>query len=267
MKWGRTTLVIVGALIVTALGIDAADSLGGVRGTLLSQVIGTEAKGACPAGMVEVDTIGSLTCVDAYEVSAGDGCPVPNPSQLLNSQRNVNAAECHAVSKAGALPWTFISRDQAMRICAKDGKRLPTSGEWYALSLGMTDVERACNVSSGKMSESGANASCVSGGVFDLVGNVWEWVSDDVTDGRYDGTALPGSGYVTAVDADGMASAIDAAPAELYEKDYFWSRTDGAYGIIRGGYYDSGTDAGLYAVHADTPPGSGSIGIGFRCVK
>ena len=64
-----------------------------------------------------------------------------------------------------------------------------------------------------------------------------------------------------------MATMVSDTPLDLFEKDYFWSHSDGAFGIIRGGYYDSGSDAGLYAVHADTPPTSAAIGIGFRCVQ
>ena len=96
---------------------------------------------------------------------------------------------------------------------------------------------------------------------------MWEWVSDDVINGSYNNAQLPASGYVAQVDSTGMATVVQETPHDLFEKDYFWSRTEGAYGVIRGGYYDSGSDAGVYTVHADTPPTSTSIGIGFRCVK
>jgi len=92
-------------------------------------------------------------------------------------------------------------------------------------------------------------------------------VSDDVIDGMYNAAKLPESGYVTQVDSAGMATVANTEPQELFGKDYFWSRGEGAYGIIRGGYYDSGTDAGVYTVHADTLPTSASAGIGFRCIK
>ena len=267
MKWGRVILVIFGAVLVTALGIDASDTINGSKSTLLSQVI-SKSEGKCPSGMSIVENIPSLTCIDTYEVSTGVKCPVPDPEQMLATIRNYESKECVPESKANVLPWRFVTRDQAMQLCARVGKRIPTSEEWYALSLGMVDVENSCNVNSKSVSESGSKTSCVSPhGAYDLVGNVWEWVIDDVIDGAYKTTKLPESGYVAQIDSTGMATVGSAEPQELFGKDYFWSRSDGAYGIIRGGYYDSGTDAGVYTVHADTLPTSASAGIGSRCVK
>jgi formylglycine-generating enzyme required for sulfatase activity len=266
MKWGRTILIVVGALVITALGIDASDTLNGADGTLLSQVI--RSKSNCPTGMVSVEAVPGITCVDVYEVSTHPRCPVPVPSNTLESHKNVETAECAAVSEKDRLPWSFVTRDQALKLCARSGKRLPTSAEWYNLSLGMTDVEHSCNVGSRSLNETGRQSACVStSGAYDLVGNVWEWVSDDVIDGVYNGRALPQNGYVSQTDNAGVAIMTEAAEQELYGKDYFWSPQDGAFGMVRGGYYDSGSDAGIYAVHADTPTNAASIGIGFRCVK
>ncbi len=266
MKWGKIILVIFGAIVVTALGIDASDTLSGAKGTLLSQVI--QSGGACPDGMIEVEAVLGVTCVDAYETSTGGDCPVPNPGNMIESHKNVQTADCSGVSEAGKVPWSFVTRDQALQICARSGKRLPTSAEWYALSLGMTDVEHSCNVSSKSIAQTGSLATCASPqGAYDLVGNVWEWVSDDVIDGQYNNRQLPQTGYVSQIDNTGVAILTEEGEQELFSNDYFWAQTSGAYGMVRGGYYDSGTDAGLYAVHADTPTNAASIGIGFRCVK
>lgn len=267
MKWGKTIMVVVGALIVTALGIDAADTIGGAKGTLLSQVISGR-EGVCPSGMTEVNAIPNVTCVDTYETSVGSDCPVLVPEQIVATQQNLGESACKAESKAGALPWRFITRDQAMQMCARSGKRLPTSEEWYALSLGMAQVEKNCNVSSKNVSNAGAFTDChAPSGAYDLVGNVWEWVSDDVINGNYKNVPIPTTGYVAQVDSTGMATVVSQEPQDLFEKDYFWSRPNGAYGVIRGGYYDSGSDGGLYTVHADTPPTTAGAGIGFRCIK
>jgi len=267
MKWGRITLIIVGALIITALGIDAADTITGSRGTLLSQVIG-EKTGACPKGMVEVQNLPTLSCVDTYEVSTGATCPVSEPENMLSSLKNIETQACVPETKVDATPWRYITRDQAMQACARVGKRLPTSEEWYQLSLGMVGINESCNISSKNVSRTGAFSTCVSPhGAYDMVGNVWEWVSDDVIDGSYKEHTLPVSGYVAQVDETGMATVSSGEAQELFGNDYFWSRDSGAYGIIRGGYYDSGTDAGIYVVHADTLPTAASAGIGFRCVK
>lgn len=267
----KKTLVLVGivagALIVTALGIDAADTIGGAEGTLFSQVISSK-KGVCPLGMTEVSSVPNITCVDNYEASAKDTCPASVPEQMMATKQNLDTSTCIAESKKDATPWRFITRDQAMQMCARSGKRLPTSAEWYALSLGMANVESTCNVSQKSVSKTGAFTEChAPSGAYDLVGNVWEWVSDDVINGTYNTTPMPGTGFVTQVDANGMATMVSDTPNELFDADYFWSRADGAYGMIRGGYYDSGADGGIYTVHADTPPTTSGTGIGFRCVK
>ncbi len=267
MKWGRISMIIFGALVVTALGIDAADTLNGSKGTLLSQVISRN-EGVCPVGMSHVLNIPTLTCVDTFEVSTSEACPVKDPEQMQATQRNIEIKECISESKSEALPWRFVTREQAMQMCARSGKRIPTNEEWYALSLGMADVEQVCNIDTKRVLQTGSLKTCMSPhGAYDLVGNVWEWVSDDIIDGYYKSTKLPPSGYVAQVDGSGMATVSSGDPEELFGKDYFWSREAGAFGIIRGGYYDSGTDAGLYIVHADTVPTTASIGIGFRCVK
>lgn len=268
MKWGKTMAVILGAVIVTALGIDAADTMNGSSGTLLSQVIGGNESGSCGEGMAKVENIPGISCIDMFEATTGDGCPVASPETLLASLQNMETPACVPASRADTLPWRYITRDQAMQACARVGKRLPTSEEWYTLSLGLTAVHDSCNIASKTISKSGSHSACVTPhGAYDLVGNVWEWVSDDVIDGMYKAQKLPENGYVSQVDQGGMAIATAETEQELFGSDYFWARADGAYGVIRGGYYDSGKDGGLYTVHADTLPTTASAGIGFRCVK
>jgi hypothetical protein len=267
MKWARFIGVSMGALIITALGIDAADTMRGSQGTLLSQVINME-KGECSKGMISVSNIDTLTCVDAFEASTGDKCPVQTPENVLGSVQNLESSLCVPESSMQRPPWRFITREQAMRSCARVGKRLPTSAEWYALALGLSSIDASCNVNKGQVARTGEHDACVTPqGAYDLVGNVWEWVSDDIMSGKYRDSNLPDSGYVTQVDADGMAIATGNTEDPLFNADYFWSRSDGTFGVIRGGYYDSGSDAGIYSVHADTLPTTASPGIGFRCVK
>ena len=259
-------MIIIGAVTITAFGIDAADTLKGEGGTMLAQLAGKKVS-PCPVGMQSIDAAMTFTCADTYEVSAGNGCPHQRPQSTLDTVRNIQVTDCHGVSQEGSEPWRFVTRDQALQLCAREGKRLPTAAEWYTLALASAG-EAACNTNTSAVSPTGAFAACATPqGVYDLIGNVWEWVSDDVRDGTHNGATLPSSGYVAQVDSAGIATAIDAAPVELFNKDYFWARADGVYGMIRGGFYGSGDDAGLYSVHADALPSNASPGIGFRCVS
>lgn len=267
MKWLKVGAVIFGALVITALGIDAADTLSGSRATLLGQVISHDQNGSCPSGMVPVPMATTYKCIDAYEVSSADGCPNQNPGNELETKANIDDQNCKASSKENADAWRNITREQALTACMRAGKRLPQSEEWYLATVGTPDNPSSCNTDSGGVQKTGSNASCVSAvGAYDTIGNLWEWTSDDVIGGMYKGRALPQEGYVAQVDATGVAVLTSADPSELFYKDYLWSAPDGAFGVLRGGFYGSKSDAGVYAVHAKTAPTTSGAAIGFRCV-
>lgn len=269
MKWLKIGGVIFGALIVTALGIDAADTLTGSRSTLLGQLISSDAVLVCPKDMVEVQTASSFKCVDIYEASAGNKCPHQNPINEQETKENIESSECKTTSVSNVDAWRFITREQAQTVCMQAGKRLPNSDEWYVISVGTPDDTQKCNVLSNGVQKTAANSNCTSAvGVYDTIGNVWEWVSDDIINGQFQGRELPSSGYVTQVDSHGVATVTNSAHgSNLFYQDYLWSSKEGAYGMLRGGFYGSKSDAGVYAVHAQTLPTSAGTAIGFRCVK
>jgi formylglycine-generating enzyme required for sulfatase activity len=100
-----------------------------------------------------------------------------------------------------------------------------------------------------------------------MVGNVWEWVNETVSGKTYRDRPLPDEGYVYEADAGGIAITTQTdSGSELYGKDYFWSKSDGVFGMIRGGFYGSGDDAGLYTINASVPTNFATQGVGFRCV-
>ncbi len=268
MRWLKIGSVIFVAVAITALGIDAADTLSGSQSTLLAQLISVQKADVCPEGMVEVPMALSFSCVDVYEASASVQCPQSSPTNEFQTKENIDAPTCSAVSVENTEPWRFLSREQAVTACMRAGKRLPKSEEWYTAAVGTLDTAESCNTDTSSIVRTGTYKKCVSAvGAHDTVGNAWEWVSDDVISGTYQGRQVPSEGYISQVDAGGFATVTNISESELFYKDYFWSAADGVFAILRGGFYGSKFDAGIYAVHARTLPTAAGTAIGFRCVK
>ncbi len=266
MKFKSLFIIIVVSITLTTLGIGASDMLSGTSGSLLGQLIGSTPD-LCPDDMVPVTAALSFTCVDRYEVSAGPSCLHTNPASHIETLANLEQGTCQAVSTPGVSPWRFVTRAEAATVCALRGRRLPTAAEWYAFTLGTPPA--SCNVTTNVLYPTGKNMNCISlPGVVDAVGNVWEWVSDDIIDGVYNGHSVPQSGYVTQVDAGGVATVTNTTQADTqFGSDYFWSDINGAYGMIRGGFYGSQSDGGVYAIQGATKPTFSGGAIGFRCIQ
>jgi formylglycine-generating enzyme len=263
-RWVKGTMTVVGAIAFSTLGIFAADSLQGIQGGI-QNFAGAGKAGVCTEGMVPVKINAGVLCVDAYEGSPSPTCPHKELANVIQSEENINTAECYVASVKGALPWNYVSLPQAQRICAQAGKRLPTNEEWYHIALG-TNPD-ACSIHGSALNPTG-NESCVSTiGAYDVVGNVWEWVNENVVGNTFNGRALPQEGYVTSVDVSGIAITSGEQADDLYGKDYFWSKEEGVFGMIRGGFYGSNQDAGLYTTNASVPTSFATQGVGFRCVQ
>ena len=99
----------------------------------------------------------------------------------------------------------------------------------------------------------------------DAIGNVWEWLDANVSDGQYQERKLPPEGYVTNADSDGVALTTATTSSPGFNDDYFWAKTPGQFTMMRGGFYGSGSDAGLFAVHAETEASFAGAAVGFRC--
>jgi len=167
----------------------------------------------CPEEMSLVTSSAGEVCVDRYEGAIADW---PFSHSLDESE----AGTFRAIPAHGKKPQVNISEEQAEAACRASSKRLCTSPEWLAACRGPNAlaypygndfVPGACNVgrprpeaaneasedrlddprlaeSSHAIEPGGAFPKCVSpSGVFDMHGNVHEWVSDspNADDPRY----------------------------------------------------------------------------------
>jgi len=266
MRWVKIGVVVVGALVVTALGIDASDTVTGSRTTLLASLMGTTHTAVCPDGMVELKNEARTICIDAYEAGVGSDCPILEPHSVQDTLQNLQNAACKPVSRAHVYPWRFVSYRLAEQLCARAGKSLLSNGVWYTSALGTPDSASACPIHEQLVSRTGEHTGCVSGiGAFDMVGNVWELVQGEVIDGKLFDTQLPDSGYVSAVSGEGVPTATVPTPNPLYGADYFWREASGTYAIMRGGFYNGQNDAGLYSTQAGITQDFAGEAVGFRC--
>jgi formylglycine-generating enzyme required for sulfatase activity len=143
-----------------------------------------------PAHQVYLDTF----YIDRYEVSVGEyaaflqdtGNPAPSDWKMMNQPSNRKR------------PVSNVDWEDAVAYCKWAGKRLPTEAEWEKAARG-TDgrlypwgneppTSRQANYGHRGSSSNGANGSLAPVGsfeegkspygVYDMAGNVWEWVSD-----------------------------------------------------------------------------------------
>lgn len=272
----KSLVIGLTAIFLVTIGIDAADHYDNYSGSLAYKMIYGQPAGPCPSDMVFVSTDKGGFCIDKFENSVNDSCPVPSPKSQDETRNNIDADGCNSVSIVNAIPWTNVSQTQAAQICAKAGKRLPSNDEWYQAALGTPDVTSGwgtddCQVASNWEAQPGRTGSgkkCLSpSGAYDMIGNVWEWVRAEISDGLYQGKKMPDSGYIKAVDINGVPITTDSNPDPNYNLDYLWIKDKGLRGMARGGYWDNKGDAGQFSVYLVSPPNFVGPGIGFRCAK
>lgn len=262
----KAAAVILGATVLSTIAINASDVLRGIDGSLSGLAIeGTG--GPCGAHATLLQLGERALCVDTYEASAAADCPVGSPQNELDTRSNLADGSCAAVSEPERIPWRFVTLTQAQQFCARAGKRLPNNDEWYRAVSGMTEID-SCAIRDRTSPEETGTSKCVTpAGIHDMVGNVWEWIDAEVTDGNYNDRELPETGYVTLVDSDGVFIETSESPDPDHGEDYAWTNKSSVRGMIRGGFYNSGEDAGMYALNAAVPLDFRTAGVGFRCVK
>ncbi len=270
-KLARWFVITLGIVLLTSVTVDATFSTDSISQSALG-ILATSLKGkapSCPAGTVRLGGAGEYVCVDRYEASPEPACAVREIKNAADTRINMGMQTCLPASLPDLAPWTFVTMQQSQELCARAGKRLLTNAEWYRASLGTPDIsgETSCNIHSSGATVGGASRRCLSqAGVYDAIGNVWEWIDAQVSTRTFGNRELPEEGYVSETDGDGVVTKTASAPNEDYHADYFWSSNEaGVYGMLRGGFYGSETDAGLFSIQAKTAPSFSGNAIGFRC--
>lgn len=272
----KTIAVIVSSTILATLSVNAFDMRGYLPNTLVALLFQStqQSTGPCPPDMVLVTQALVPFCVDIYEEAAGAKCSFTQPATSEETLLNLADADCTVVSGPQLRPWRHITQLEAQKACSRSGKRLLTSDEWYKAALGTPDpsagyTEDGCNVARNRadgVALTGDGMRCVSDtGAYDMVGNVWEWVDGTVVQGVYAGVSLPPSGYVSEADLSGMAYTTGTAQDARYGNDRFWLDASVRTGLMRGGYYDNASQAGIFATYAASPPTFSGDAVGFRC--
>lgn len=274
MKIKREITIVISTIILSTLGVRAIDHFAPF---LTASLRGEKNKEKCPEDMVFVPSPNGGFCIDKYENSPGPNCPFQNPKNSAETRENLNDPNCKPVSVPGAIPWTFISRDQAEIACAKAGKRLPTNEEWYLAALGTPDKSSDWNSNDCHLDfnwpeqpgRTGSGKNCVSSfGAFDMIGNVWEWVRETTNEGKIEGKELPEKGFVWGTDGKGFPSLTDPElPNSDYYEDFLWIVKEGQRNIARGGYWGNRERGGIYSAYIVYLPFQFNSGVGFRCVK
>lgn len=272
----RGGVIIITTIILTTIVINATDNIGNLRNSLLGNAIDSLGESnPCASDMVFISTEEGGFCIDRYEASTDSTCAIDEPQNQEETRINLEQQSCSAVSAPDTIPWRNIARHQAELACAHAEKRLPSNKEWYRAALGTPDVEgnvtrKDCNIAStgDTPAPSGSFQRCVSSaGVYDMVGNLWEWVDGTVRDGTFDNKTLPPEGYVAAIDVDGVADNTSLSTNLNFNTDYFWIEEEGNRAMMRGGYWRSDTDGGIYALNAAVPLAFLGNAVGFRCVS
>jgi len=272
----KTVAVVVSSTVLTTLAVNAVDTGGTVAQSLTAMLSGAEVQtGPCPKNMALVDQALEPYCIDMYEASPSDLCRYNDPNSVDESDLNLIDPTCTPVSEPYVMPWRYINQEQAERACLRAGKRLATPGEWYRGAIGTPDDmgllgDEQCNIARNRaesVAETGSGMRCVSDvGAYDMVGNAWEWVAGTVVKGEWESTILPATGFVLNVDMNGMPTDTGAQQDERLHSDRFWLDAHSIAGLMRGGYYNSKGDAGVYTVYAASPPTFVGEAVGFRCV-
>lgn len=247
--------------------------------------------------VVRVGTGATAFWVDRYEVSvwtnpaAGDSVRAPEgyPGLRTNGQWLARDSRRALVARSvsGQAPSTSVTWFQANELCRAAGKRLPTDDEWLSAAEGTVDDAATCQTSGSGPRPSTASNSCVSTwGAQDMIGNLWEWTAVWAAGvGRGGPATTPGAIESTETAGGqptwpGVRTVAGWPTGGLYNGDAIYNVNstaavanfggDTRLGIpaatVRGGGWENGTGAGIFALDLRNAPARTEGVIGFRCV-
>ena len=189
-----------------------------------------------------------------------------------------------AISAEGT-PWVHINYANAVKACEAEGYQLTRESQRLAVAYHIATQDEnwtGGKVGSGKLFQ-GLRKWNVDGPkpasyvpkdederrwfalpgdhrIYDIAGNVWEWIFDDV---QGDDKGL----IAKAFKADSPSLVI---PYPNEDKGQGWTPSVGSnwsgYALVRGGCWNSGSRAGAFRLIGGWPDREGD-GVGFRCTK
>lgn len=199
----------------------------------------------------EVDAASYAACVDA------GACPFNEVEGLANCS--------HIAGGQGDLPVNCVTWSAAADYCAWAGKRLPTEAQWEKAARGtderiypwgddapgcelaVMNEEGLAGCDEGRASPAGSRPAGASPyGLFDMAGNVAEWVADDYA-----------ADYYAESPAQNPTGPQPVAAAAKVTRGGGWT-SELASGALR--------SAARGALPQDSPA-SASESVGFRCVR
>ncbi|MDH5761694.1 MAG: formylglycine-generating enzyme family protein [Nitrospinota bacterium] len=153
-------------------------------------------------------------------------------------------------AKCPLCPVEKVTYQQALKFCSKMGKRLPTEAEWEKAARGETtgwyfwdrdiiDLYAWYGNNAGKRTRPVGTRNPNRYGLYDMAGNVWEWVQDWYQPDYY---------------------------SKTLQRNPKGSKT-GTAKVIRGGSWGNTQEQIVHAYRDSREPNTRYINGGFRCAK